>query len=139
MSPSAKAAMRITWSWPGTIVLFVILTVVMLTPVMPTADGMFFPVTSKVEFLDIKPVEGGLSVRMKFNKLRDCEFLGVTIDREGVGIDFEPLIGGEPMTLPTGQRISRPWFIGTTNIDGIRLRWVHRCVIWWNTVTQGYP
>jgi hypothetical protein len=131
--------MLITWSWPGTIGLFVILAVVMLMPIMPTADGLLFPVTSKVEFVDIRPVEGGMSVRMKFNKLRDCEYLGVTIDRDGVGIDFEPISGGEPMTLPTGQRLSRPWFVGTGNLDGIRLRWVHRCVIWFNTVTQGYP
>ena len=139
MSPSARAAMSFTWSWPGTLILLAAVMFIMWTPVMPTADGLLFPVTSQIKFIDVKPVEGGLSVRMDFIKLRDCQYLGVAADREGIPIQFEPIAGDEPMTLPTGQRVSRPWFLGTEHLDGLRLRWAHRCSPFWITVTQGYP
>lgn len=139
MSLSGNAAMRVTWSWPVTIILLVMGMLPLYGPLMPTIDGSLLPVTSKVQFVDVHPVEGGLSVRLQFKKLRDCEFLGVTADRDGVSVPFDPVAGGLPITLPTGDRVSRPWLLGTTDLDGIRIRWVHRCNVYYTTVTVGYP
>lgn len=139
MSPSASRAMQIAWSFPGTFLLFLLLLLPGFSSVIPTLEGSLFPVTSKVEFVQITPVDGGLTARMKFTKYRDCEFLGVAADRDGISVSFEPVAGELPLTLPTGERLSRPWALGSPDFKGIRLRWVHRCNPYWTTVTVGYP
>lgn len=128
-----------TWSWPITVALLVLLMASIFGPLLPVLEGTFFPVTSKVEFVDPQAVQDGLIVRMKFTKYRDCEYLGVAADRDGISVDLEPVAGGLPITLPTGERLSRPWKIGTTDLKGVRLRWVHRCNPFFTTVTIGYP
>lgn len=139
MSPSQRNAVRLTWAWPSVVLLLFFALLPVYGPIMPAIEGALLPVTSKVMFKDIMPVERGLAVRMQFTKLRDCEYLGVTADRDGRSVDFEPIAGGPPITLPAGDRLSRPWRIGVTDLEGIRLRWVHRCGPWWTTVTVGYP
>lgn len=138
-SRTTERLMEITWAWPTVILLLFFVLLPIYGPLMPVIEGQFLPVTSKVVFKNVTPVEGGLSVRMQFEKLRDCEFLGVTADRDGISVDFEPINGGLPITLPAGDRLSRPWLLGSTDLEGIRLRFTHRCGPWWITVTVGYP
>ena len=120
-------------------VLIVLLVLPIVWPLLPVLDGTLFPVTTKVQFIDVRPVDGGMSVRMQFVKKRDCQLIGQGVDREGIPIQFEPISGEEPITLPSGLRVSRPWFIGTDSLDGVRLIWVHRCSAWFTTITIGYP
>lgn len=130
---------RVVWTWPGATTLLILVMVIIFWPLMPVLEGWAFPVTGKISFVDVVQTDGGLSARMKFNKFRDCEFLGVSADRDDVPIAMDPIHGGFPITLPTGQRLSRPWLIGTDSLEGIRVRWVHRCSPYWTTITMGYP
>jgi hypothetical protein len=143
MSPHERRQFTInfTWSWPAVIVLLFLAMLPIYGPLIPPLEGMIAPVTSKVTFIQQTPVEGGMTVRMNYNKLRDCEILGVSMDRNGVPIEFEPVVGSldSLVTRGTGPRISRQWLIGSDSTDGLRLRFIHRCSPWWMTVTIAFP
>jgi len=141
MSPSAKAMMWVTWSWPGTIALLFLILFPIYAPLLPVIEGQLLPVTGKIEFVDEGLSADGKSttLRMKFEKLRDCEYLGVTADQSNGPLDFAPVSGSTPITVATGERISQLWRIGTSHLDGVRIRWAHRCNPYWITVTVGYP
>ena len=128
------------WSWPGAIAILLVAMLPVYGPLVPVIEGEVAPVTSKVEFVDVTPLaSGGFTVRMRFTKYRDCEYLGATLDANGMPVDFAPVAGGTPETLSTGERLSRPWFVGATSLDGLRLRWSHRCNPFWTTITVVYP
>lgn len=139
MSPLDKLAMRATWSKPGVLALLLVLGFPFYATTFPRFDGWLFPVTSKVELLDVQPTDGGVTVRLAYTKLRDCEYLGSTMDRDGMPVDFYPVTGGQPTTLATGRHLSRPWFVGSADISGLHLRFVHRCNPLYLTVTDVYP
>jgi hypothetical protein len=143
VSPEAKrrerAIMEITWSWPVTILLLIVAMSPFVLPLLPQFDGRFFPVTSKVKWLDVQPADGGVTAKMSYVKLRDCEYLGSSIDRDGLPIPLNPVSGQKPQTFPTGTRVSAPWFIGSSDLEGLQLRFVHRCNPWFTTVTVAYP
>lgn len=130
---------RFVWSAPGTLLLLLVVAFLVFAPMMPEIDGRIFPVTTKVSFFDVKATEGGLAARMSFVKLRNCEFLGASLDRDGQSIEFAPVSGEDPLTIAAGERVSRPWFIGSDNVLGLRLRFVHRCSPLYTTVTLVYP
>ena len=126
----------LTAIWPG-----VLSVPVIVAPLMPPIDGTLAPVTSKVTFIEQRAVDNGLVVRMRYVKNRDCELVGVTMDRHGVPIEFDPVAGSENRltTRGTGLQVSREWFIGADKLDDIRLRFIHRCNPLWLTVTVVYP
>lgn len=143
MSPHEQRqfTINVTWTWPVVICLLVLAMIPIWGPLMPPLDGTVWPVTSKVTFVDQQPTEGGLLARMSYTKNRDCEIIGVSLDRAGVPIEFEPVAGSlEALTTRgTGPQISRQWFIGADSTDGLRLRFIHRCSPWWMTVTIAFP
>ena len=142
MSPSAKAALSITWTWPTMVLLLILGMTPLVAPMMPQIDGHLFPVTSKVQFVNVKEVEGGLTVQMQYEKLRDCEYLGTTLtSSDGLPIPFAPAAvnASQPDTKATGQQLSRRWLVGASSLEGVRLRWVHRCQPFWITITDAYP
>ena len=110
-------------------------------PLIPPIEGAVWPVTSKVTFVDQTAVSGGLKARMSFTKLRNCEIVGLSLDKNNVPIEFEPITGyiGSLVTRGTGPQITRFWFIGADSIDGMRLRFIHRCNPLWTTVTVVFP
>ena len=110
-------------------------------PLIPPIEGAIWPVTSKVIFVNQMPAEGGMTARMSYVKYRDCEILGVSLDRAGVPVEFEPVVGSSDnlVTRNTGPQLSRRWFIGDDKVDGLRLRFTHRCSLWWTTVTVAFP
>lgn len=110
-------------------------------PLLPPVEGYLAPVTSKVSFVNAAPTEGGLTARMSYTKLRDCEIIGVSLDRKGVPVEFEPVSGSLDAltTRGTGPQISRQWFIGNEDTEGLRLRFVHRCNPLFTTVTVAFP
>jgi len=141
MSPQSEAVIRFTWSWPVLLALLTLILFPLYAPLFPTVEGRVMPVTGKIVFVDVHPGPDGKStlLRMKYEKLRDCELLGVTADHGGDPLDFDRVDGGPPITVPTGWRISGVWRISVTDLSGIRIRWVHRCNLFWTTVTVGYP
>lgn len=134
-------AVNFTWSWPAVLTLLFLAMLPVWGPLLPPIEGMIAPVTSKVTFIQQTQVEGGLTARMSYTKNRDCEIIGVSLDRNGVPVDFEPVGGSTDVlqTRGTGPQISRLWFIGADKIEGLRLRFVHRCSVLWTTVTAAYP
>ena len=139
MSPLDRAIMRATWSWPSITLLLIVALFPFYGSQFPRFDGWLFPVTGKMTFSDVRPADGGVTVRLSYTKLRDCEYLGASMDHEGVSVDFYPVDGGVPTTLATGQHVSRPWFIGSPTVDGLHLRFVHRCNPLYTTVSDVYP
>jgi hypothetical protein len=143
MTPRERrmVALDITWSWPVTILLLVAVLLPIYGPLIPPLEGSLLPVTSKVKFTDVTPTEGGLLVRMNYVKNRDCQIIGVSMDKNGVPIEFEPVSGSTDalVTRGTGPQISRQWFVGNDSLDDLRLRWIHRCGPWWTTVTVAFP
>lgn len=142
MSLASRFALNVTWTWPVMIALLMLALLPIYGPLMPGIEGRFLPVTTKIEFLNMTPVQGGIAAQMKYVKTRECEYLGTTADNimSGEPIDFYPYLGAQPVgTWATGQHISRPWFIGAPSLDGVRIRWLHRCSPLWLTVTQAFP
>jgi hypothetical protein len=139
--PSHKLALDLTWSWPVTLLLLFVALLPVYGPLMPPLEGQLLPVTTKVRFVNVTPAEGGLRVRMSYLKLRDCQIIGVSMDKNSVPIEFEPVAGSVDTlsTRGTGPQISREWFAGTEDLDSVRLRWIHRCGPWWTTVTLAFP
>lgn len=129
------------WSPLGIAITLLILGSPSWVPALPSIVGWVFPVTSKVDFLDIQKVEGGLTVRMSFTKLNEaCELRGQALDIGGVPITFERVDGGTPIQLPSGKRVSGPWFVGADDVKGVRLRFVHTCpFVPFPIITVGYP
>lgn len=141
MSPQAKFALDITWTWPVTILLLIVALLPLYGPLMPPIEGTIAPVTSKVTWVSVRPAEGGLIARMSYVKHRDCEIVGVSLDKNGVPVEFEPVAGSTDnlTTRGTGPQISREWFIGTDDLHDLRLRFVHRCNPLWLVVTVAFP
>jgi hypothetical protein len=139
--PSHKLALDLTWSWPVTVLLLVVTLMPLYGPLLPPLEGQFLPVTSKVRFVDVIEVDGGLRTRMSYTKLRDCQILGVSMDRNGMPVEFEPVVGSTDslVTRGTGPQISREWFVGASKLDDVRLRWIHRCNPLWTVVTVAFP
>jgi hypothetical protein len=142
VSPGAKLAINITWTWPAVIALLVFAMLPIWGPLMPPLEGALWPVTSKVAFINQAATpEGGMLARMSYVKNRDCEIIGVSMDRAGLPVDFEPAAGSldNLITRGTGPQISRQWLIGDDSIQGLRLRFIYRCHTLWTTVVIVYP
>lgn len=110
-------------------------------PLLGPIEGYLAPVTSKVTFVDVREFEGGTVLRMSYTKLRNCEIVGVSLDRFGAAIRFEPVADSKATltTRGTGPQISREWFVDAKSLDGLRLRWFHRCSPLYVTETVAYP
>jgi hypothetical protein len=143
MSPHERRqfAVNVTWTWPMVLTLLFLAMIPVWGPLLPPLEGALAPVTTKVAFIQQTPVEGGLNVRMSYEKLRDCQILGVSMDKNGVPVEFEPVVGSVDalVTRGTGPQISRLWFVGNDNVTDVRLRWIHRCSPLWTVVTVAYP
>lgn len=134
-------AISVAWTWPVVIILLVFAMVPIWAPIIPPLAGLIAPVTGKVTFIEQTPVEGGMHTRMSYYKNFDCTIEGVSLDRNGVPIIFEPVVGSLKTltTKGTGPQISQLWFIGDDKIEGLRLRWIHRCNPYFLTVTIAFP
>lgn len=143
MSPHERRQFTVnfTWSWPAVLTLLFLAMIPIWGPLTPPLEGQLLPVTTKVKFINTRPVEGGVILRMSYEKMRDCQILGVSMDKNGVPIEFEPVAGSLDVltTRGTGPQISREWFAGTDKLDDVRLRWVHRCNPLFTTVTLAFP
>lgn len=141
MSPSRSMVFGITWSWPVTILMLFIALLPVYGPLMSTVEGDWWPVTSKVKFVNIEKTLDGMIVRMSYTKNRNCEIVGVSLDAHNIPIEFVPIEGSVDLlqTRGTGPQISRKWFIGHEDLEDLRLRFIHRCHILWVTVTIAFP
>lgn len=111
MSPHERRqfAVNVTWTWPMVLALLFFAMLPIWGPIVPPLEGALAPVTSKITFIQQTQVEGGITARMSYNKNRDCEVIGVSMDRNGVPVEFEPVGGSldSLITRGTGPQISR--------------------------------
>ncbi len=130
------------WSIPGLFIIAVVFVLAIFGPWIGELEGQLFPVTSKVTISDIQEDGEGTLFRMGFNKLRNCELIGITVKRRGVAVPAGPAPGeiGGNGTLAPGARRSQAWLVpGSTPLDDMEITWSHRCSPFWVTITHAYP
>lgn len=117
----------------------------------PLAESKYFPVVSKLQMLEIKPIDADRSyVTAEFTKKRDCEYIGVAWYRlmpNGV-LERVPMVvrrrAGDDSSpnRPIGTTVAGPWEVGMPHnqIKGLSVVEVfHRCHPFWTTRTPFYP
>lgn len=116
-----------------------------LTPAVfsvgPEIEARFFPVVTMANIESVEKVADGVAFYVSFDKLRQCEFLGVTwyLGAERVGIEFEPGHNLYPKSRPVGDQYAGPWLVrNVTSLEGTRAATVHSCHPLWETVTPFY-
>lgn len=114
-----------------------------LTPAVfavgPWVESRVFPVVTDVEVLEPVRLGQGVSFYTRFEKRRQCEFIGL-VWYDGPhrhAVEFEPEAHLSPPTRPIGAQATGPWRVsGITRIDGTRAVVFHRCHPLWLTVTE---
>ena len=113
-------------------------------PIMSKYEGIYLPVVKNIEVTEPTLTEDGLLVDIRFDKVRSCEFLGISwYDSFGdrAKIVFEDDGSLVPETRPAlSNQNSGPWLlIGIDQLDGTLAITSHRCHPFWITYTRFYP
>ena len=135
-------------SIPVLTVLVFIGSVPLLWPFMSKYEGSVLPVVENVNITQIKQSENGVFVDVSFDKVRSCEFIGISWydslgDRSPV--IFEAEARGEEGEIPETRPVMEdqragPWkLIGIDNLDGSMAIVSHRCHPLWITYTRFFP
>lgn len=123
-----------------------------LTVIGPTIETRMFPVVSKLTILSAipGPDPNTTQIEVAFDKLRDCEYIGLSWYHSPRGKPFErvpvmlmrkPSDNSDP-NRPLGYQQAGPWVIGVapselrTNSFAILS---HRCHQWWLSRTEFFP
>ncbi|KIT17285.1 hypothetical protein [Jannaschia aquimarina] len=116
-----------------------------LTPAVfalgPKVERAFFPVVEGAELLAPERLGPDYRFRLRFRKLRQCEFLGLSWFDGERRLTLEPervdrsLPDGR--TLPTGDRQVGPFRVRERDgLTGTRAFTLHRCHPLWVTITD---
>ena len=96
-------------------------------------ETKFFPVVSYIEIIPpIVPHDDGLLIWVKFEKMRECEFLGVRVfSADGQRIHLQFLDDDDEdesyRSRAVGPQVSGPWLIDTKNIADKQIEAIHKC------------
>lgn len=129
---------------PTIVVLTLLGSVPFLFPVLALYEGRIMPVVRNVEIVSEYPDEIGMFLQVRFDKVRSCDFIGISWYDEfnqRVVINFAPEEANMPESRPVmdGQ-VTGPWhLIGLTSIEGSVAVVSHRCHPFWTTFTRFYP
>ena len=84
----------------------------------PPLETRFWPVVSKLQIISMEPAPDGFTkIRAGFNKLRDCEYVGIawfvgdrsiSFERVVVALNRDPKDTGSP-NRPLGYQRAGPW------------------------------
>lgn len=130
---------------PVLLLLIVLGFVPIFWPILARYEGIFFPVVSNVNVSLLQEQPNGLDVNVSFDKIRQCEFIGVSwYDTFGDRLQILFEINGEenlPYTRPVmGDQDAGPWrLLGIDNLDGSVAVTSHHCHPFWTTFTRFYP
>jgi hypothetical protein len=118
-----------------------VLTLFLALPWFATFESIVFPIVSKMQFVQSKPVEEGLEVYVQFEKYRSCEFIGITFKQgyDRIRVDFPAEDENQPKSRPKGEWVTGPWVLHTGSLEGIEVVVEHRCHLLWPVFTQLYP
>jgi len=142
-----KHERQLTWflSMPVLGILILLGFVPLTWPVLARYEGQYFPVIKNVNVEIIEEVRNGLDVDVTFDKVRQCEFIGMSwYDTFGDRLQILFEINGEenlPVTRPVREdQDAGPWrLLGIDNLDGSVAITSHRCHPLWITYTRFYP
>lgn len=113
-------------------------------PKIAEYESIFAPVTTSFEITRTERADGGILVWLKFEKLRQCEFIDLRwydwLGRE-LKVTFSPgEVNDESFTRPVGSADVGPWFISSTaDLNFTKAYALHKCHPFWNTQTLVYP
>lgn len=126
-------------------------TILTIYTLGPEIETRFFPVVSKLTIERMEPVnERTTSVYAYFNKLRNCDYLGIAWyhGQRNTGFERVPLIlmraAGDDSSpnRPVGAQRSGPWVVSIP-MDQVRdnsfVQLTHQCHPFWPTTTEFYP
>ncbi len=133
-----RLSLKLLDNWASVTILVLLLLLPVYGQLMVYAEGQAFPVTSKIELLDVSPVEGGTQLRFRYEKQRPCELVGTSWSVNGSLVDFYS-VGGSPGTRSPGKQTSRVWYVGATDLAGSEVYFWHRCSPLWLVATKVYP
>ncbi|HEY9155593.1 MAG TPA: hypothetical protein VIM69_10700 [Opitutaceae bacterium] len=117
----------------------------------PALETTYWPVVSKlqIEKTEWQP-DGWVKLRVRFKKLRDCEYVNLAwykgnrpddFERVAVIVQRDPKDTGSP-NRPLGTQRAGPWLVAVTEEElkyqSFAQLW-HRCHPFWTTVTEFYP
>lgn len=120
----------------------------------PSAERNWQPVVGKLQILDAKEIEPGITeIHARFRKFRDCEYVGVawylgTPSGEFEQVRVQTIVDNEQLseniapTLPVGVSIAGPWRIAMSLNDlkdNSFAILTHKCHPFWLTMTNFYP
>lgn len=124
--------------------------VVILYTAGPAVETIAFPVVGKLQVDEIAEVTGKVTMQVRFNKLRNCEYVGISWFKGEKNGSFErvpielrrPTGDSSSPNRPIGQQRSGPWILSMT-LDQMRTnsfaQLYHRCHPFWLTTTDFYP
>lgn len=71
----SRLSLKLLDNWAAVTLLLLLLFLPVYGQLMVYAEGAMFPVTSKIELLDVVPAEGGTNLRFRYTKLRPCKLI----------------------------------------------------------------
>ena len=118
---------------------------------LPMLETRYKPVVSKLAIGKVEPASDGRSiVYAAFNKLRQCEYIGIawyqrqsdgSLERVPLELLRRPGDISSP-NRPLGRAQSGPWIVSIP-VNQLRqssvVELTHRCHPFWTSVTQFYP
>ena len=118
-------------------------------PMLSKWEGEILPVIRDVSLYDIRPDMDGTYFKTSFDKVRDCEFIGLVWYRnDGSGVSERvpirfPVEEGDQSdrSRAEGKQRTGEWFLRMRS-DELKDSFAevrHRCHILWTTKTQFYP
>lgn len=120
-----------------------LLAIPLLWPYARTIEGRMLPVVEDFTVLSSETVPEGVELRVRFNKVRDCEFRGLVwmLGEAALPVRFEIAARGNwPLSRVIGWQTAGPWTIGNvTALEGTVGVVIHRCHPLWLTQTHLYP
>lgn len=117
----------------------------------PIIESRIFPVIDKLHILEAqKQADGALRIKVWANKLRMCEYVGISWYRGSASTSFTrvPIILKRTIdipqdpTRPLGPQVMGPWYISLSIEELYNNSFAeitYRCHILWPTVNRVFP
>jgi len=117
----------------------------------PRLETEWWPVVGKLKINSMEtPRPGWTLIRVNFEKLRDCEYVGLSwyvgqrpdnFERIAVSVQRDPEDTGSP-NRPLGLQRAGPWLVAVDTKEftrGTFAQLQHRCHPFWISTTDFYP
>ena len=102
-------------------------------------EPLFFPVVMNFVTTSGASLEAGYTIQGYMNKVRDCEFIAVTVmdqDKVSLPMKFKDNPKDDRENRPTGSQPFGPWVIQLRKESyDLKLTAIHKCHPMWTTAT----